>query len=68
MKLIVNLFVRNPKKTEKFVLKCAAEKKICKVCPDFLKKLPPIIEKNAKILKFLVKILLDNHYSQKVIF
>ena len=39
MKLIVNLFVRNPKKTEKFVLKCAAEKKNSVKCVQILKKI-----------------------------
>ena len=36
--------------------------------PEFINKLSPIIEENAMILKFLENNLLDNYYSQKVVF
>ena len=36
--------------------------------PGFINKLSPIIEDNAMILNFLENNLLDNYYSQKVIF
>ena len=39
-----------------------------KCSQNVFNKLSPIIEENAMILKFLVRILLDTHYSQKVIF